>query len=122
MFSSLHPPDSLAQKTALVVDSDPEMTAALEDALANKGWMIVHAANNQVVLEMAAKRYFDVIVTDEKSPVRVDIDLLRNIRRVHPHVRLIIVANETTHDQERAARYFQKCGVARIAMQVLEQR
>lgn len=82
--------------SCLLVDADPGMTAVIEDALARKGWTIVHAPNNQAVLEMVSKRYFDVIVTDEKSTAQVDIELLRKIRRAHPHVRMIIVADGTT--------------------------
>jgi anti-sigma regulatory factor (Ser/Thr protein kinase)/CheY-like chemotaxis protein len=49
-----------------------------------------------VALSAAAKEPFDLIITGEQTSGREDIELLRKIRRVRPHTRLIILTDEST--------------------------
>jgi anti-sigma regulatory factor (Ser/Thr protein kinase)/CheY-like chemotaxis protein len=45
---------------------------------------------------MAETKPYDLIVTAAKTTAREDVDLLRKIRRVRPHIRLIILTDEST--------------------------
>jgi len=101
-------------KTALVVDPEPEVNAILRKALKPGEWDIVHAPDNRTVLHMSEARPYDLIVTAAKTTAEEDVDLLRKIRRVRPHVRLIILTDESTPAsviesmRERAFSYFSK--------------
>jgi anti-sigma regulatory factor (Ser/Thr protein kinase)/ActR/RegA family two-component response regulator len=101
-------------RTALEVDGDPEIDDMLQKILDPAIWRIQHAANNQAALELATRRRFDLIVTSTVSSGDEDIELLRQIRLVHPHVRLIILASESTPAdvissmREHALSYFSK--------------
>jgi anti-sigma regulatory factor (Ser/Thr protein kinase)/CheY-like chemotaxis protein len=103
-----------AVRTALVVDPEPEVNAILRKALKPGEWDIVHAPDNRTVLYMAEARPYDLIVTAAKTTAKEDVDLLRKIRSVRPHVRLIILTDESTPAdvvesmRERAFSYFSK--------------
>jgi anti-sigma regulatory factor (Ser/Thr protein kinase) len=70
--------------------------------------------NNLAALAVSRTKAFDLIVTSEATSGREDIELLRQIRRVRPHTRLIIIAGESTPSdviaamRERAFSYFSK--------------
>jgi anti-sigma regulatory factor (Ser/Thr protein kinase)/DNA-binding NarL/FixJ family response regulator len=86
----------LAMKSALVVDPEPEVNIVLGKVLKPSEWDVVHAPDNRAVLYMAEAKPYDLIVTAAKTTAREDVDLLRKIRRVRPHVRLIILTDEST--------------------------
>jgi DNA-binding NarL/FixJ family response regulator len=103
---------SVSHKYALVVDADPQVTAALHNVFNAKGWDVVHAADNQSALRFIEASPFDLVITGTDTSGKQDIDLLRKIRRVRPHVRLIILTQENTPSdviaamRERAFSYF----------------
>jgi anti-sigma regulatory factor (Ser/Thr protein kinase) len=75
-------------------------------------WKIAHAPNNRAALEMLRAQAFDLVLTGEETSGKQDVDLLRQIRTVRPHVRLIIITSESTPAdviaamRERAFSYF----------------
>lgn len=101
-------------KTALVVDADPQVEALLLNTLKSGPWVVQHAADNKSALAQAESRAFDLIITSEKSTGQEDIELLRQLRSVRPHTRLIILVDESTPAdviasmRERAFSYFSK--------------
>jgi len=103
-----------AVRTALIVDDDPQIQALLRRILEPKSWGIQHAIDNMAALLLAERKNFDLIFTDQKTSGREDIELLRKIRRVRPHTRLIILTDRSTPAdviaamRERAFSYFCK--------------
>jgi len=101
-------------KNALVVGADPQIQTLLSQVLEPGSWAVLSVPDNRAALAAARGRAFDLIVTIEKTSGREDIDLLRQIRRVRPHTRLIILAGEGTPSdviasiRERAFSYFSK--------------
>lgn len=101
-------------RTVLMVGGDSEIEAQLRDILEPESWAIQHATDNAAALIMARKKGFDVILTGEKTSGREDIELLRKIRSIRPHTRLIILADESTPAdvitsmREHAFSYFSK--------------
>jgi anti-sigma regulatory factor (Ser/Thr protein kinase)/CheY-like chemotaxis protein len=83
-------------RTALVVGGDAEIEAQLRNILDPGGWAIERAKDNAAALVMVQRKGFDLIVTSEKTSGREDVELLRKIRRIRPHTRLIIRADEST--------------------------
>src|SRR3982751_1900388 len=101
-------------RTALIVDDDPEIEALLVRVLEPNSWAIQHAANNRAALLLIQRKFFDLILTSQGTSGREDIELLRKIRRVRPHTRLIILTDRSTPAdviaamRERAFSYFCK--------------
>ena len=88
--------DSAPQKTALVGDSGPAINDLLNSVLKAEGWSIERVPNNQAILSFAVARPFDLIITPSNSKGPEDLELLRNIRGIRPHMRLIILTDEWT--------------------------
>jgi DNA-binding NarL/FixJ family response regulator len=97
-----------------VIDVDPEIHAMLQTVLDPVAWTVRHAPNNTAALTLAGASHFDLIITSDKTSGREDVDLLRKIRRVRPHTRLIILTDESAPSyvidsmRERAFSYFSK--------------
>ena len=100
--------------SALIVDPEPQVSRALCAVLSPEEWNIAYAPGNRSALKLVEARPFDLIVTGTGSTGKEDVDLLRKIRRVRPHVRFIILTDERTPSdviaaiRERAFSYFSK--------------
>lgn len=103
-----------AIKHALVVGADQQVHGLLLSALKPASWAITSVPDNLAALTVSRAKAFDLIVTSDNTSGREDIELLRQIRRVRPHTRLIILASESTPEdvitsmRERAFSYFSK--------------
>jgi CheY-like chemotaxis protein len=101
-------------KSALLIDADPEIREMLREVLDLREWSVRHAANNAAALERVKQQPFDLIITSDKTSGREDVDLLRKIRSVRAHTRLIILTGESTPTavidsmRERAFSYFSR--------------
>ena len=101
-------------RTALLVGGDSGIAEQLRDILDSGLWALQHASDNGAALIMATRKNFDLILTSEKTSGREDVELLRRLRRIRPHTRLIILAEESTPAdiitsmREHAFSYFSK--------------
>src|SRR5271157_5462769 len=101
-------------RTALLVGGDSQLEERVRNSLQPNVWAIQHVTDNAAALVLAQKKGFDLILTSEKTTGREDIELLRKIRRIRPHTRFIILADESTPGdvitamRERAFSYFSK--------------
>jgi anti-sigma regulatory factor (Ser/Thr protein kinase)/CheY-like chemotaxis protein len=101
-------------RTALLVGGDSQLEERVRNSLQPNVWAIQHVTDNATALVLAQKKGFDLILTSEKTTGREDIELLRKIRRLRPHTRFIILADESTPSdvisamRERAFSYFSR--------------
>lgn len=99
-------------RRALLIDSGPELNSLLTDLCDQHLWEIRSAKDNQEALELSRSHTFDLIITGERTSGQQDIELLRRLRLVRPHTRLIILTDEFTPGdvlnsiRERAFSYF----------------
>jgi anti-sigma regulatory factor (Ser/Thr protein kinase)/ActR/RegA family two-component response regulator len=84
------------QKSALVISSGGDIDELLMSALITEGCNIQTVVDNQGALSLSREKQFDMIITGRKTAGSEDIELLRKIRSVRPHVRLIILTDEWT--------------------------
>jgi CheY-like chemotaxis protein len=102
------------QREALFIDADPEVREMLWNLLDPLVWNIRHVPDNKTALEQASSRHFDLILTSEKTSGKEDVGLLRKIRNIRPHTRLIILVEESVPAdviasmREHAFSYFSK--------------
>src|SRR3974390_1197077 len=105
-------PPSPQRHRALLVDSSPELNQLLTNLFVHADWTIHFAADNKQALALAKEKPFDLILTGEKTTGQEDIELLRRLRMVRPHTRLIILTDEfmpgdvLASIRERAFSYF----------------
>jgi DNA-binding NarL/FixJ family response regulator len=79
-----------------VVDANPEVDEVVASTLVPPSWCIRHVSNNLAALAWAEATHCDLILTSEKTSGQQDVELLRMIRRVRPHTKLIILTDEAT--------------------------
>jgi anti-sigma regulatory factor (Ser/Thr protein kinase)/ActR/RegA family two-component response regulator len=101
-------------RNALLVGGDSQIEERLRGILEPGAWAIQRTTDNASALALTQRKGFDLILTSEKTAGREDVELLRKIRSVHPHTRLIILADESTPAdviasmREHAFSYFSK--------------
>jgi anti-sigma regulatory factor (Ser/Thr protein kinase)/ActR/RegA family two-component response regulator len=83
-------------RKAIVITDDDQAREMLRQILGPDQWTIQDAVDNSAALKMVKASKFDLVITCEKTTGRDDVELLRAIRRIHPHTRVIILASETT--------------------------
>lgn len=111
---STPPPGAPGRYHALLVDSGPELNQLLANLFDPSEWVIQIARNNEDALRLAREHPFDLIITGERTSGPEDIELLRRLRLVRPHTRLIILTDEFTPGdvlssiRERAFSYFSR--------------
>ncbi len=84
------------QKIALMVLTDLDASAMLIDHLATQRWEIEYVPDNESALSLVHERSFDLIITAETTSAKADIALLRKIRRIRAHSRMIILTSDST--------------------------
>jgi CheY-like chemotaxis protein len=97
-------------KLALVVGDDSSVAGAVHKVLG--GWEVVRTQDNSSALEMLREKPYDLVLTGDRTSSIEDLELLRQIRIVRPHTRLIILTREGTPQdvvaamRDRAFSYF----------------
>lgn len=90
---------------SVLVVADLEMNWMLFDYLVAKDWSVDYVAHNDLALAAVQKRPYDLIVTAEITSPREDLELLRKIRSVRPHTRMIVLTGwRSTEDVIAALR------------------
>jgi CheY-like chemotaxis protein len=101
-------------KKVLLIDADPEVRSMMHEVLDPAVWSVRHAADNKAALALVQAAPFDLILTSDKTSGKEDIELLRKIRLVRPHTRLIILTDESAPSyvidsmREHAFSYFSR--------------
>jgi anti-sigma regulatory factor (Ser/Thr protein kinase)/CheY-like chemotaxis protein len=108
----MQPPSPSETQRALVVSSSPELDRLLSDIFNQSHWSFEFVPDNKAALERAQAEPFELIVTGERTTGKEDVQLLRRLRLVRPHTRLIILTEEFVPGdvlaaiRERAFSYF----------------
>src|SRR6266853_659742 len=84
------------RRKAAVVDADRQVIAILQSVLDADEWGIVQVTDNAAVLKLAQSQPLDLIITGARTSGSEDVSLLHKIRRVQPHIRLIILTDDST--------------------------
>src|ERR1700749_1202196 len=83
------------RKKLLLVDSDPEVDELLSQVVTSEGWDIERAPDNETAVLLVKAVPFDLVITGQKTSGREDVDLLRKLRTIRPHVRMIILSERS---------------------------
>jgi anti-sigma regulatory factor (Ser/Thr protein kinase)/DNA-binding NarL/FixJ family response regulator len=85
-----------AIRNALAVDADQDLKELLISVLTPGVWAIQYVPTNNAALHSAKSMAFELVITSERSSGKEDIELLRQIRALRAHTRVIILAAEST--------------------------
>jgi DNA-binding response OmpR family regulator len=86
---STHP--SPERPRVMVVDDDAEMRALLHDALEREGFHVREHSAGDGLMPLVADWAPDAVVLDKEMAGSSGLELLRDIRRRHPHTPVVLV-------------------------------
>src|SRR5271170_210186 len=81
---------------ALLIGEDPEVESALAGLLNPEGWRMQKASGADEAFALVKSTPFDLVITGRHTTGHDDVAILRRIRGVRPHTRVIILADEST--------------------------
>ncbi len=77
--------------TVLVVDDEPEMRALLQDVLQAEGYAVSAESCGRDALKRLGEQDFAVVLTDLRMKEMQGIELLAEIKRIHPETNVILM-------------------------------
>src|SRR5271169_4809946 len=83
-------------KSALLIGEDQEVKSALTLILTPEGWTLHHCRDHEEALALVEEYPFDLVITSRATSGKEDVELLRRIRRVKSHTKVIILTDEST--------------------------
>jgi CheY-like chemotaxis protein len=86
---------NMENRAALLIDPGHQVSVELSYILESTGWSVSEVPDNTAALKLVQGFRFDFILTSEMSSGREDVELLRKIRRLHSHTRMIILTDDT---------------------------
>ncbi len=82
----------------LLVDDEEDVRAMLSDGLRLAGHQVDVAASAEQALGFAGQNSYDVAILDYVMPGKRGLELLQDLRRIHPFLRSIIITGQVDHD------------------------
>jgi anti-sigma regulatory factor (Ser/Thr protein kinase)/ActR/RegA family two-component response regulator len=90
-------------KAVLMIGKDPDVKNELSQLLAPEGWTIHESRDPEEALALVEEYPIDLVVTSRATSGKEDVELLRRIRRVKSHTRVIILTDESTPEDAIAS-------------------
>jgi len=75
----------------LVVDDEPYVRDLIRDTLRARKYLAATASNGIEALDLMARDPFDIVVTDVVMPGMGGMDLVKQLKKLHPQVRVIVL-------------------------------
>jgi CheY-like chemotaxis protein len=76
----------------LVIDDDQLMCLALAKMLSAEGYIVTSAADGDEGLRLYRQNPFDVVITDMIMPDKEGIQIIRELRKLDPNIRIIAIS------------------------------
>jgi CheY-like chemotaxis protein len=77
--------------TVLLAEDEVLAAMAIEDALVEMGYAVVHAGDGETALGLAAAARFDVLVTDLAMPRMTGLELIPRLRAEQPDLPVVVM-------------------------------
>jgi DNA-binding NtrC family response regulator len=74
------------------VDDEPMVLASLRETLRHEGHTLAVANSAEEALELARQHTFAVIVSDQQMPAMTGIELLAEMKKLHPEAARILIS------------------------------
>jgi anti-sigma regulatory factor (Ser/Thr protein kinase)/CheY-like chemotaxis protein len=85
-----------AHRAVLIVDTDPAMHELVHSSLPTSHWDIEFAAGPSEALSRLGQRSYDLVITGPRTSASQDVLLLRRMRAVRPHLKMIVLTEQST--------------------------
>ncbi|MBI1810743.1 MAG: response regulator [Nitrospirae bacterium] len=78
-------------KKVLIVDDDVELRANLSEILKGAGYYIAEAPSGKEAIEEIASKDFDIVLLDLMMPKMSGLDVLKEIKKIKPKIKVIMI-------------------------------
>lgn len=78
-------------KKVLIVDDDAELRSNLSEILKGAGYHIAEAPSGKEAVEEITSKDFDIVLLDLMMPKMSGIDVLKEIKKIKPKIRVIMI-------------------------------
>jgi two-component system, chemotaxis family, chemotaxis protein CheY len=89
--------------SVLIVEDDSATRRLYRFLLSNGGYVVLEAEDGVAALEQISRHHCDLVITDMNMPRMDGMELIRNIRRDHSHIHVILITAFGTPDTEKQA-------------------
>ena len=76
----------------LIVDDDPSVCDVVDKMLGSLGFTVTTATTGRAALEAAARHSFAAAIIDLCMPTMHGLEIVRNLKTMTPHTRLIVMS------------------------------
>ena len=83
-------------KAILVVGDDPTIHELITNTLSSSEWTVERSSDSLDALTRVERQPYDLILTGVRTSGLDDVELLRQIRQVRPHTKLIVMTADST--------------------------
>ena len=83
-------------KAVLLIGEDPDVKNEISQLLLPEGWTVHQSRDHEEALALVEEYPIDLVVTSRGTSGKEDVELLRRIRRVNAHTRVIILTDDST--------------------------
>jgi two-component system response regulator RegA len=83
--------ETVRQKSILIVDDDEVLRTRLERAFSQRGLKVYTAADCDAAIAQTKSQDLDMAVVDLKMPGKSGLELLREIHRISPETRIVML-------------------------------
>lgn len=83
---------SMNPRSVLIVDDDAEMCEVMKQVLEGRGYQVACAADGVEASKAISGTDFDLVITDLIMPEKDGIQLMNEIRRKYPRVRVVAMS------------------------------
>lgn len=81
----------MAKFRALLIDDEEELVSTIVERLGYRGVDAEFALTGSEALEMLRRQAYDVVVLDLKLPGMSGLEVLRNIKKEHPSIPVLLI-------------------------------
>jgi len=90
--AALYGRDASAKHTVLVVDDEPIVCHSVRRILSKKSCMVEEAFDVDVALQKMKLNKYNLVILDLKMPKRSGMEVLQSIRKLYPHIPVVMVS------------------------------
>jgi DNA-binding response OmpR family regulator len=90
--------ESAGVPNVLVVDDEPVVANSIRKTLARKAYKVEEAFSGQEALALIAKKAYDLVLLDMRLPDANGLELISDIRKRKPNLRVVIVTGYASID------------------------
>lgn len=84
----------------LIVEDGESQRFVLKGFLVREGYLVGEAENGSKALQCVKDQHFDVILLDHKMPGMSGVDVLKEIKSIHPEIEVVIISGKSGLSQQ----------------------